>query len=82
MPLIRFTASKYCTLFTTSISLDGEIINPCSRYIKKGLVYIALTSPFGCQPFFYLKCTKVNTQLSYNIRSIPLNECIYLAVYY
>jgi hypothetical protein len=61
MPFIRFTAFKCYTLFTISISLNREIINPCSYYIKKGLVYIVLTSPFKCQPSFYLKCTKVNT---------------------
>jgi hypothetical protein len=53
-----------------------------SYYIKKGLIYIVLISLFRHQPFFYLKCTKVNTQLLYNIYSIPLNKYIYLTVYY
>ena len=47
MPVIRLTASKYCTLFTSSIALNGEIINPYSYYIKKGLVYIAIIDPFS-----------------------------------
>ena len=40
MPLIRSIISKRCTLFTVSISLNREIISPCSYYIKKGLIYI------------------------------------------
>jgi hypothetical protein len=47
MPFIRFTAFKRRVLFTTSISLNGEIIGPYSHYIKKGLVYIALIVPFS-----------------------------------
>jgi hypothetical protein len=61
MPLIRFTALEYYILLTISISLNREIISLCSRYAKKGLVYIALISPFRCQPSSYLECTKVNT---------------------
>jgi len=40
-----------------------------SRYIKEGLIYIALASPLSQQPSSYLKCTKVNIYLSYNVRS-------------
>jgi hypothetical protein len=61
MPLIKFTAFKCRILLTILISLNGEIISPYSYYMKKGLVYIAITSFFKCQPSFYLKCTKVNT---------------------
>ena len=42
MPLIRLLASVYYILLTTSISLNSEIINPYSHYIKKGLVYITI----------------------------------------
>ena len=48
MPFIRSFTSKRCTLLTTSISLDGEIISPYSYYIKKGLVYIIIINPFSC----------------------------------
>ena len=44
--------------------------SPCSRYAKEGLVYIALASPLSRQPSLYLKCTKANIYLSYNIRFI------------
>jgi hypothetical protein len=79
---IRSTIFKHYTLLTISISLNREIISPCSYYIKKGLVYIVLISPSRYQPSFYLECTKANTQLSYNIYSIPLNKYTCLAAYY
>ena len=45
MPAIRLIVSKYHALFTSSITLNGEIISPYSCYIKKGLVYIAIADP-------------------------------------
>jgi hypothetical protein len=68
--------------FTTSISLNGEIISPYSRCLKKGLVYIILIISSSRQPSFYLEYTKANTQLSYNIYSIPLNEYICLTIHF
>ena len=47
MPAVRLTAFKYYTLFTSSIALDGEIISPCSYYIKKGLVCIVIADLFS-----------------------------------
>jgi hypothetical protein len=46
--LIKSTAFKRCVLFTISISLNREIISPCSRCVKKGLVYIILISLLSC----------------------------------
>jgi hypothetical protein len=82
MPFIRSIIFKYCTLLIAAISLNSEIINPYSHYAKKGLIYIALISPFRHQPFFYLECTKANTQSFCNICSILFNKCTYLTVYY
>jgi hypothetical protein len=61
MPFIKPLVSKRCTLLVTSISLNREIMSPYSYYVKKGLVYKVLISPFRRQPSFCLKCTKVNT---------------------
>ena len=47
MPSIRSLASVYYILLTTFISLDNKIISPCSYYIKKGLVYIAIIAFFS-----------------------------------
>jgi hypothetical protein len=47
MPPIKSTTFKCYALFTTSISLNREIMSPYSCYIKKGLVYIVLISPFS-----------------------------------
>ena len=67
MPFIKFTVLKHYTLFTTSISFNGEIINPDSYYTKKGLVYIIITAPFSRQPSSYLKCIKANTCSLYDM---------------
>ena len=77
MPPIRSTASERCTLLTASIFLDREIISPYSRCTKKGLVCIIITDPSNCQPSFYTKCTKLNTRVSYNVRLVSLNKCIF-----
>ena len=47
MPPIRSSASERCTLLTTSISLDGEIMSSYFCYTKKGLVYIIITDFFS-----------------------------------
>ena len=74
---IRFSAFKRYTLLSISISLNGEIISPYSYYIKKGLVCVIIISFFSYQPSFYLECTKANTHLLYNMRSVPLNKYIF-----
>jgi hypothetical protein len=82
MPPIRSTILEHRTLLTISISLNGEIMSPYSYCVKKGLIYIVLASPFRRQPSSYLECTKVNTQLSYNIYSIPFNKYACLIIHY
>ena len=67
MPSIRSTTLERRTLLTISISLDKEIISPCSYYTKKGLVYITIIAPSSYYPFFYSKYTKANTSLLYDI---------------
>ena len=42
MPFIRFFTSKCYTLLTIFISLNREIISPCSYYMKRGLAYIII----------------------------------------
>ena len=79
MPFIKSSTSKCCALLIISISLNGEIISPYSCYIKKGLIYIVITEPFSCQFFSYTKCTKLNTCMLYNMRSISFNKYIFLA---
>ena len=80
MPPIRLSTLEYCTLLASSISLNKEIISPCSRYTKKGLVYVIIISLTNYQPSFYFKCTKANTRLLYNMRSVPLNKYIFFVV--
>ena len=47
MPTVRLIVSKYYAFFISSIALNGEIINPYSYYIKKGLVCVVITKPFS-----------------------------------
>ena len=77
IPLIRFSAFKRRALLAVSISLNGEIISPYSRYAKKGLVYIIIISPLSRQPSSYSECTKANTCLFYDVRLVPLNKYIF-----
>ena len=77
MSFIRSLASIYYVLLAASISLDGKIMSPCSHYIKKGLVYIAITAPFSYQPSFYSKCIKANTRSLYDIHLVSTNKCTF-----
>jgi hypothetical protein len=81
MPLIRFSASMCHVLLATSISLNSEIISPCSHYMKKGLAYITITDLFSCQPSSYLKYTKANIYSLCNMRSVSLNKYIFLTYF-
>ena len=81
MPPIRFSTSKRCTLLATSISLDGEIISPYSCYTKKGLVYITIIDLFSRQSSFYAECTKLNTYVLYDVRSVSLNKYTFSAYF-
>ena len=69
--------SKRCTLLAIFISLNGEIISLCFYYIKKGLVYIAIIDLFSRQPSFYIKCTKLNTYVLYNVRLVLFNKYMF-----
>ena len=77
MPPIRFLASVRRVLLAASISLNSEIMSPCSYYTKKGLVYIIITAPFGCQPSSCFKCTKANTCSLCDMRLVFTNEYIF-----
>ena len=67
MPPIRSLASKFHTYIVAVILLLGKIIPSYSHYKEKKLVYVIIVVPFNYQPFFYIKCTKLNMYLSCNI---------------
>ena len=77
MPLIRSLASKYRTYVIAVILLLSKIMPTYSRCVLKGLVYIIIIAPLGCQPSFYTKYTKLNMRSSCNIRLISNAKCIY-----
>ena len=77
MPFIRSLVSVHCVVLAVSISLNSEIISPCSYCTKKGLVYITITAPSSCQPSSYSKYTKANTCSLYDVRSVSTNKYIF-----
>ena len=72
MPLIRSLASEraaYCFKLVAVIFLLSKIIPTYFHCVLKGLVYIAIIAPLGCQP----SCTKyikLNMRLSCNIKLV------------
>ena len=74
MPPIRSLASVRCVLLATSISLNSEIMSPYSYYAKKGLVYITIIAPSGCQPSSYSKYIKANTYSLCDMRLVSTNK--------
>ena len=77
MPPIRSLASVRCVLLAISIFLNSEIMSPCSRYIKKGLVCVTIITLFGCQPSSYSKYTKANTCFLCDMHSVSTNKYIF-----
>ena len=82
MPFIRSLVSKRCTHIVAIILSLNEIMPTYSRYILKGLVYIAIIAPLGRQPSFYTKCTKSNIHSSCNIRSVSNAKYTFLIYFY
>ena len=70
MPPIRSLVSKHYAHVVLVILLLGEIMPLYSRCLEKKLVYIIIIALFSHQPFSYIKCTKLNIHLSYNVRSV------------
>ena len=70
MPLIRSLASKCCTCVVVTI-LSFSKIMPFYFYCeKKKLIYVMIIAPSNHQPFFYIKCAKLNIYLSCNVRLV------------
>ena len=82
MPFVRSLASKRCTCVIAVILLLGKIMPTYSCCVLKGLVYIAIIAPLGCQPSSYTKYTKLNMCLSCNIRLVSNAKCMFLIYSY
>ena len=70
MPFIRSLVSKYHAYIISVILLLDKIMPIYSCCVKKKLVYITIITLFSCQPSSYIKCTKLNMRLSYNIKLV------------
>ena len=80
MPFIRSLISKcaaYRFKLVAVILLLSKIIPTYSCYMEKGLVYITIIAPLGCQPFSYIKCTKLNMRLSYDVKLVFNTKCTF-----
>ena len=64
------------------ILLLGEIMPTYSYYAEKGLVYIIIIALFSRQPSFYIKYTKLNIRLSYNIYLVSNAKYIFFVRLY
>ena len=67
MPPIRSTASGHHNKLILLILSISKVMLSCFYYIKKGLLYVVIASPFSCQLLSYAKYIKVNIHFSCNI---------------
>ena len=77
MPFIKSLASEQYAYVIAVILLFGEIMPTYSHCVLKGLVYIIIIAPLGCQPSFYIKYTKLNIRLSCDVRLVFNAKYIY-----
>jgi len=74
---LSLSQAQYYTKTIAFILLSSKVIPSYSYCVKEGLVYIAIAALSGYQSLFYSKCTSLNIQSSYNIRSVSNAEYIY-----
>ena len=85
MPFVRSSVSKCtacCFKLVAVILLLSKIIPTYSYYMEKGLIYIIIIAPLSCQPFSYIKCTKLNICLSCNIKLVSDAKYIFFIYLY
>ena len=81
MPPVRSTASRRRNKLILLILSINEVILSYSYYIKKGLLYIAIMSPFSCQLLSYAKYIIINMRSSYNIYLVSNTKYKYFITY-
>ena len=85
MPFIKSLASKHAAYYSKLVAvilLLSKIIPIYSYCVEKGLMYIAIIALLSCQPFFCIKCTKLNIHSSCDIRLVFDAKYIFLAHLY
>ena len=73
IPLVRSLVSERFTYrfkLVAVILLLGKIMPTYSCCAEKGLVYIIIIAPLSRQPSSYIKYTKLNMRLSYNVKLV------------
>ena len=85
MPFIRSLVSKRLARhfkLVAVILLLSEIIPTYSYYTEKGLVCIIIIALSSYQPFFYIKCIKLNMRSSCNIYLVSNAKYIFFTRFY
>ena len=75
MPPIRSLVSKRRAYTVAVILLLDKIMPSYSCCEEKKLVYVIIIVFISRQPFFYIKCTKLNIYLSCNIKLVSNAKC-------
>ena len=81
MPFIRFLVSERRIYTVAVIFSFSEIMPSYSCYEEKKLVYIIIMALFSHQPFSYIKYTKLNIYLFYNVRLVFNAKYIFIFLY-
>ena len=82
MPSIRSLVSKRRAYIIAVILLFSKIMPTYSYCVLKGLVYIIIIAPLGCQPSSYTKCTKLNICLFCNVKLVSNIKYTFLIYFY
>ena len=81
MPPIRSTASRRYNKLILLILSISKVMLSYLHYIKKGLLYIIIMSPFSCQLSSYAEYTTANIYSSCNIHLVSDAKYKYLITY-
>ena len=82
IPPVRSLASE-CRACVVAIILSlSEIMPTCFRCVLKGLIYVVIMAPLGCQPSSYAECIKLNIRSSCDVKLVFNAECICLICFY
>ena len=85
IPPVRSSAFKYTAYYfklVAVILLLNEIMPTYSRYIEKGLIYIAIITLSSRQPSFCVKYTKLNMRSSCDVKLVSNTKYIFFARFY
>ena len=78
MPPVRFSVSTHHAKLVAVIFSLSEIMPFYSCCKEKKLVYVVIVALFSHQPSSYIKYTKLNMRLTYNIKLVSKAKYIFI----